>query len=64
MRRNALLNDSNSILAFLQNILDDGDARKFVEIALDSLEEMHEQTGTDFDRAAVLESIRETDDRI
>lgn len=55
---------ANSILAFLQNIDDDDDAREFVRIALDSLETGAEHRSEEFNRAGVLDLINGIDKRI
>lgn len=55
---------ANTIIAFLQNIEDATDARLFVRIALDALENMAEHTSQYFDRKPIQHLICMIDGRI
>ncbi len=54
---------ANAIFGFLQNIDDKDDAKEFVRIALDALENEASFDSATFDRQAVIEVIKEVDYR-
>ena len=51
-------------MAFLQNIDDADDAREFVRIALDAIENMAEATNQAFDKGPIIHLIGMIDQRI
>ena len=64
MQKNESLAIANDVLAMLQNIQDDNDAKEFLRIYLDLLQYNAEQTGAhDIDKPKIMRHVKEVDQR-
>ncbi len=64
METTTVLEMSNQIIAFLQNIDNEDDANEFFRIMMDALENLAEHNGDTFPREIITKIVTLTDARI